>query len=289
MEGLAEDEISTICKQFSVHHLTYEDISTHDSPEKSEEYANYLFVSTTETTYSAHNELIQSNIYLVIFKSFILVFHPKPLDCMEIVLRSFRYLDQGRLQASDWVLCTFLDSINEIYSSLSDQLMNEVNVLDDYTLREELAKSELYVRLGRAIRKATNLLSWLFIKTNNISDETDRFLNNIKDRSLRLQQKIKLCEELLENINTIYISKVSLVLNEESHSLNVSMTRFASLTLIFMPLNWVAGIYGMNVRLPGTTSFLPESQGLEYFTVITVFMAVFIIGLGGYLRKLGWL
>eukprot|EP01133_Synstelium_polycarpum_P014979 gene14979-17713_t len=165
MEAFTENEVSIICELFSIHHLTYEDIVTHDSSEKSEEYANYVFVSTSEVSYSDNGELVQNNIYMLIFKRFVLVFHPLPLDCHDTIIRSFRYLDQGRITSASWVLCTFFDSFNDSYSILADQLMGEVNVLDEYTLRDEIAKSELYVRLGRAIRKATNLLSWLFIKT----------------------------------------------------------------------------------------------------------------------------
>ncbi|EFA76688.1 putative CorA family magnesium ion transporterr [Heterostelium album PN500] len=260
MEGLDDDEISVICKIFAIHHLTYEDIITQDSSEKSEEYSHYLFVSTSEICYNDFNVLETSNIYLVIFKSFVLVFHSRPVECFEAVMKSFRYLDNNQIPTSHWVLCSFLDAIHGIYSTLADTLMVEVNILDEYTMRDEIAKSELYIRLGRAVRKATNLLSWLFIKNDvmssllrdNISDtEAVRHLNNIKDRLYRLQQKIKLAEELLENIGNIYISKVSLVMDEESHTLNISMSRIATLTTIFMPMTWLSGVFGMNIKMPG--------------------------------------
>ncbi|GAM23178.1 hypothetical protein SAMD00019534_063530, partial [Acytostelium subglobosum LB1] len=296
MEGLDNQEISQICDIFSIHHLTYEDITTQDSSEKSEEYSHYLFVSTSEVMYQ-QSVMVTSNIYLVIFNSFVLVFHTHPIDCFDLVLRSFRYLEQTQLQSSYWLLCSFLDSIHEIYSDFADTLMVEVNFLDEFTLRDEVAKSELYIRLGRAVRRATNLLSSLFIKNdvlgsllrNNINDqEAKRHLGNIKDRLQRLQQKIKLAEELLENVGTVYISKVSLVTDEESHTLNQSMSRIVAMTTIFMPLTLVAGIFGMNIRLPGMAQFY-DTPSLGWFYGIIFSMVGFVIIMTIYARKRGFL
>eukprot|EP01132_Coremiostelium_polycephalum_P001157 gene1157-1467_t len=245
-----QSKIEILGNQLSIHHLTIEDIISHDTSEKCEEYPEYLFIATSEMQYSSSGDLKEVLFYMIIFKDFTLVFHNTPLECFDSVLKSFRYLDSTRIPSSEWVLCSHFEALNELFLQYSEQLMGEVNVLDDFSFKEELEYKELYVRLGRATRKSTNLLSNLFIKTQNLNKETIIYLNNIKDRSLRLQQKIKLSEELLENIHNVYISKVSLILNEESHALNISMRKFGSLSLIAMPLNLIAGIFGMNVRVP---------------------------------------
>ncbi|KAK5583432.1 hypothetical protein RB653_005025 [Dictyostelium firmibasis] len=298
LEGLSDEEISMVCNLYSIHHLTFEDITSEDSTEKCEEFSNYTFISTSETIYS-YTDLVQSNIYMVQFSNFVLIFHEHPLDSIEDVFNAFRYLESGIIATSQWIVSTFFESFNEIYSELSDQLMKEVNVLDEFTLSEDAAHhSELYVRLGKATRKSTNLLSWIFIKNDMLSslirltiNKEDRIhLSNIKDRTVRLKQKIKMAEELLENISNIYISKVSLVLNEESHALNISMGKFSSLSVIFMPLNLIAAIFGMNVRLPGEAD--PDSTGESSFSAfISLMMIMVAIGsiLTLFFKKLDWL
>ncbi|KAF2073729.1 hypothetical protein CYY_004962 [Polysphondylium violaceum] len=293
LENLSEEEILNICILYSIHHLTFEDITTNDSSEKCEEFSNYTFISTTETTYHS-SELVQSSIFMVCFNTYILVFHQNPLESFDHVRDSFRYLEDAGIPSTCWVISSFFDAFNELYSFYIDNLMGEVNVLDEFTLNGEVAQHELYVRLGKATRKSTNLLSWIFIKSDILSalirqsktKESMIFLSNIKDRTIRLKLKIKLAEELLSNINSTYISRVSLVLNEESHLLNISMRKFSSMTLIFMPLNLIAALMGMNVLIPG---FVGDNDNYHGFIGIITVMMCIGCGLAMFFKKLDWL
>ncbi|KYQ90568.1 hypothetical protein DLAC_11763 [Tieghemostelium lacteum] len=298
--GIMDTEIIELGKALGIHPLTIEDILSNESSEKVEEFPEYLFVSTSELQYSIAGDLKEVRFYIILYKDFILVFHNRYLHSFDYVLKSFRYLSNTRVPSSDWILCSYFEAINETFVHYSEQLSKEAQTLDDFTLSEDtnVEYRELYVRIGRASRRTTTLLSNLFIKVDilsslirqNLNKESQRYLSNIKDRSVRLQQNIKNLEQILENVQNTYISKVSLLLNEESHSLNISMRGFGILSLVFLPMNFIAGIWGMNVRVPGGISHLPEGEsGKEYFFIIVSSMLVLGISFYFFMKKIGWL
>ncbi|KAF2076352.1 hypothetical protein CYY_002358 [Polysphondylium violaceum] len=292
--GLSREEIEYLGRELGLHHLTIEDIISADTSEKCEEYPNYIFIATSELQYSTNNDLKENGFYIVVFNEYVIVIHEKPLESFDDVLNTFRYLPDKRIPSSEWLLCSYFDAINEIFNKDTDQLFKEVTVLDDFCLKDEIEYSELYVRLGRATRRSTNLLSNLFMKFDilssllrqDFSKETLIYLNSINDRAIRLKQKIKLCEELLGNIHNVYISKVSLLLNEESHDLNISMSRFGTVSIIFMPLTLVAGIFGMNCKVLG---FVDEYDSYGPFFIILASMLALAIATYFIFRKLDWI
>ncbi|KYQ92091.1 putative CorA family magnesium ion transporterr [Tieghemostelium lacteum] len=296
LEGLNHDELLAICKLYSIHQLTYEDITSDESTEKCEEFQNYIFISTSEVCYS-NGDLVQTHVYMILFSGLILTFHSRELDSFESMSRSFYQLDSKSLPSAEWIVASFFDSFNEIYGIHAEHLFNEVKVLEDFTLKDDIVHSEIYFRLGKAARKSTNLLSYIFIKNDMLSTlvrqnqhkETKIYLSNIKDKCIRIKQRLKLAEELLENINTLYISKVSLLLNEESHSLNMSMHKFSAITVIFMPLTFIAGIFGMNINVPGSIAGTDVPPAYEFFYGIMVVMAILGFGIYLYFKHLKWL
>jgi len=292
--GLSREEIEYLGRELGLHHLTIEDIISADTSEKCEEYPNYIFIATSELQYSTNNDLKENGFYIIVFNEYVVVIHEKPLESFDDVLNTFRYLPDSRIPSSEWLLCSYFDAINEIFNKDTDQLMKEVTVLDDFCLKDEIEYSELYVRLGRATRRSTNLLSNLFMKFDilssllrqDFSKETLIYLNSINDRTIRLKQKIKLCEELLGNIHNVYISKVSLLLNEESHDLNISMSRFGTVSIIFMPLTLVAGIFGMNCKVLG---WVEEYDSYAPFFIILASMLAIAVSSYFIFKKLDWI
>eukprot|EP01133_Synstelium_polycarpum_P017511 gene17511-20891_t len=208
LQSLSDEEIEVMGEELDLHSLTIEEILSNDTPEKCEEFNEYLFIICTELVYSeSRNDLVESLFYIILFKEYIVVFHRNPLECFDNVIRSFRYLDNALMSSSEWLLFAFFDSINETYAFHEDNLMVEVQALDEYSFYDDIEYRELYTRLGRASRKATKLMLCLFIKTENINKETIVYLTNVQDRVLRLKKNIKLLEDLLENLKNVYISK----------------------------------------------------------------------------------
>ncbi|KAN0041987.1 hypothetical protein ACTFIV_004543 [Dictyostelium citrinum] len=403
--GLQDDELITLCKALSIHHLNVEDILSNDTNEKCESHDNYLFIATSEmgrhsingsknrglhkpnpysntnnnnnnikqssttsnSSYKKNNnnnnnnnnkngnndkELIENFFYMFLFKRIIFVLHSVELDSFNDVFKSFRHLKNEKkiLTSPEWVLCNFLESINDLISLESDRMMAEVSKLDefcdlkepdnnynyydeeddedqDYYNRKRKYKSfigkilnffndggggggggesddylnstELYIRIGKASKRNTNILSNLFNKDVLLSSlsrqsftlrDTQIFILHINNKSKRLKERIKLCEELLEGIHANYINKVSLVLNEESHALTISMKKFANYSLVSFPLILIATIFGMNCRVPGMIDFLEEGEsGVIYFYIIIISMLIIGILTSYLYKKIGWI
>ncbi|GAM25561.1 hypothetical protein SAMD00019534_087360 [Acytostelium subglobosum LB1] len=295
LQGLTDEEIESVGEELGLHPLTVEQILNNDSSEKCEEFPDYLFIICSELSYDVGAELREAFFYIILFKEFIVVFHREPLDCFDNVIKSFRYLGtSSHLSSSEWLLFAFYDSINEGFTLHSDRLVTDVEVLDSFSFQETVEFEEVNLRLGRASRKCTQLLLCLFIKIDilsallreTISKETEMYLNNVKDKTVRLKQHVKMTEDLLENLKNVFLSKLSLIMNEESHSLNTSMQKFTSLGLIFMPLNLIAGVFGMNMLFPGHIAI--DSQYIPFIIIIVTIVTMAISSFFAF-RKWRWL
>ncbi|EGC35278.1 hypothetical protein DICPUDRAFT_33680 [Dictyostelium purpureum] len=299
--GLQDDHIITLCKELTIHHLNIDDILEHDSAEKCEQHTNYHFIATSEMIQKSNKDLHENNFYMLLFSRLIFVLHNKELDCFSQVFKSFRYLNNSgtTLQSSEWIMCSFFDAVTDLAAIEADNMLNEVNALDDLsTFSEDIGHQDLYIRIGKATRRNTTLLSNLFNKEVVLSSlsrqihftiETKIYLKHIHDRSKRLKEKIKLSEDLLESTHGSYIGKISLTLNEESHALTVSMKRFANYSLISMPLILIATMFGMNIRLPGGVYYQDEDDGGVYFYLILLLMVLLGLLTSYLYKRIGWL
>eukprot|EP01112_Ceratiomyxa_fruticulosa_P009657 TRINITY_DN2528_c1_g1_i1.p1 TRINITY_DN2528_c1_g1~~TRINITY_DN2528_c1_g1_i1.p1 ORF type:complete len:473 (-),score=69.92 TRINITY_DN2528_c1_g1_i1:126-1544(-) len=264
-QGYEAADFHDIEHYFGIHHLTIEDILTHDTREKYEKVFNhdYHHVVINELHYKEYsNVLNSSNLSILLYKNFILTFHENPLLCVHQVVRMLEYCPGKRLPSADWVLYALLDGIIDLYVMLVEQTILEAESLDDLVLvLSGIEQNELLSRIGLASRRASNLYSGLWNKReilgaltredSPISKNNKIYMQNVFDHLLRIHQKLKLARETLGSLNNIYMAKVNLELTVSSNQVNVVMRKFGAVSIIFMPLTLITGVFGMNVRVPG--------------------------------------
>jgi magnesium transporter len=191
-----------------------------------------------------------------------------------------------RSSQSDYLAYAILDTIVDQNFILIDALDDAVTVIEDDLLASEQNLNTLntiqklkreMISIRRNISPLRELMAGMLRSdTELIHEKTHIYLRDVSDHAIRVTESIESYREILSGLLDIYISSISNKMNEVMKVLTV----FAS---IFIPLTFLAGIYGMNFE------YMPElTWKWAYPTLWVVFVTV-TIGLLTYFKKKKWL
>ncbi len=284
VEGLAiVNIVERIGELFGVHQLVVEDIlNTHQRP-KFEEHENQLFIvlkclrHTGKSDFSVNYEQIS----LLVLRNLVFVFKEKSGDLFRPVQERLQN-SKGRLRAlgADYLAYAILDTVVDQNFVLIDSLDDAITSLEDSLLASDPTQDTLktiqclkreIVGIRRYVSPVRDLMSGILRSESELIDErTHIYLRDVSDHVLRIIESIEVYREILTGLLDIYISSVSNKMNEVMKVLTV----FAS---IFIPLTFIAGIYGMNFQ------YMPELQWkwayptlwIAFITIPLVFLAYF--------------
>ena len=288
IEGLHDTGlIESIGRHFDIHPLVLEDIlNTHQRP-KFEDFEDYLFIvlkglSLETGGFTVHYEQIS----ILVMKKFVFTFKEKQDELFYPVRR--RLADgkgRSRSRGADYLAYVILDTIVDHYFSVQDSLDEVVESVEDKLLSGPTAQTLADIqRLKRElifIRKSVSPVRELLTAIERsasplIQEQTQVYLRDVYDHAIRVTEAVDSHRDLITGMLDIYLSSISNKLNEVMKVLTV----FAS---IFIPLTFIAGIYGMNFE------YMPElkwkwAYPALWFVFVTIPVALLI-----YFKKKKWL
>jgi len=289
IEGLTNvDIVDRIGKMFDIHQLVLEDIlNTHQRP-KFEEFDDHLYIVLKCLLPEGDQFTVAyEQISLLVLKNFIFAFKEKKDDFFHPVQQRIRS-SNGRLRklGADYLTYSILDAIVDQNFILIDSLDEAVTSLEDILLAAEPTKNTLktiqklkkeVISIRKHVSPVRELIAGMLRSESDLIDEKTRiYLRDVSDHTIRVTESIESYREILTGLLDIYISSVSNKMNEVMKVLTV----FAS---IFIPLTFLAGIYGMNFE------YMPELKWKWAYPVLwTVFITVPVVLLI-YFRKKKWL
>lgn len=289
IEGLANVEIiESIGAIFDIHQLVLEDIlNTHQRP-KFEEYDDHLYIvlkclMSEDEDFSVTYEQVS----ILVLKNFVFVFKEKSDDLLLPVQQRIRN-SKGRLRSlgADYLTYAILDTIVDKNFILIDALDEAVTSLEDSLLVSEPTQEFLYriqglkselITIRRYVSPVRELMAAMLRSDSElIQEKTQIYLRDVSDHAIRVIESIESYRDMLSGLLEIYISSVSNKMNEVMKVLTV----FAS---IFIPLTFLAGIYGMNFE------YMPELRWKWAYPVLWVAFISIPAVLLVYFRKKKWL
>ena len=289
VEGLSQVEIiAHIGNLFGIHPLVQEDILHTNQRPKFEEYEDYLFLVLKSCRPMAQEKFSISyeQISLLVMKNVVFTFKEKVDDVLHPVMQRIR-TSKGRFRSlgADYLTYAILDNIVDqnfvVIDSLDEAIMH---IEDDLltlptqaTLHEiQQLKREL-INLRRYVSPVRELMAGLLrSETPLISESTQLYLRDVTDHGIRVIESIESYREMLTGLLDIYISNVSNKMNEVMKVLTV----FAS---IFIPLTFLAGIYGMNFE------YMPELKWKWAYPVLWLAFITIPVVLLFYFKRKKWL
>ncbi|MCB1677640.1 MAG: magnesium/cobalt transporter CorA [Halioglobus sp.] len=289
VEGLADTAIiRRIGELFNIHQLVLEDIlNTHQRP-KFEEYEDYLFIVIKGLlTGEGEFRVAYEQISLLVLPNFVIVFKEKRDAILMPVQQRIR-TSKGRFRSrgADFLAYSILDAVVDQSFNVLDLLDDEITALEDELLGAEPGQAVLttiqhlkreIVGIRRYVSPVRELLSDMLRSESPLLEHDTRiYLRDAYDHAIRILESIEIHRDLLAGLLDIYISSVSNKMNEVMKVLTV----FAS---IFIPLTFLAGIYGMNF------DYMPELRWHWAYPALWLVFIVVPVALLMYFRKKNWL
>jgi len=288
IEGLTDISIiESVGQIFDIHPLVLEDIlNTHHRP-KFEEYDGYLYivlkalVSAKEKFYVTYEQ-----VSILLLKNFVFTFKEKRDDLFLPVIQRIRSgKSRFRSLGADYLTYAILDLIVDQNFALIDSLAETIDsveekllsnpTLDTLNTIKGVKREVAYIR--RFISPLRDLLASLLRSESDIIDQKSRiYFKDVFDHVLHISEAMDSYRDIFSGLLDIYVSSVSNKMNEVMKVL----TMFAS---IFIPLTFIAGIYGMNF------DYMPELRWRWAYPVLwAIFIAIPVILLV-YFKKRRWL
>ena len=277
--------IAAICEHFGVHPLTQEDIVNTGQRPSFEEFPEYLFFTLKMLSVDEHDEIVAEHISLIIGKNFLISFQERKGDVFEGVRTRIRDKRKIIAKPTDYLGYALIDAIVDHYFIVLEKIGDRIEELD-----EELQlkpKQSTLIRINKLKREIIYIRKQLwplrevlsqFKKTESklLNSDTQKYLNDVYDHTIQILDTIESLRDIVSGMTDLYLSSVSNKMNEIMKVLTI----FAA---IFIPLTFVAGVYGMNF------TYMPElGWKYGYLMVWTIFL---IVGFGLFylFKKKDWL
>jgi len=288
VEGLHDvGVIERLGNRFGLHPLIQEDILNTAERPKMEDYEDHIFLllKVFVSGNTNHDEKIQQ-VSLVLGSNFVISFQEKETGVFDPVRDRIRK-DKGRLRklGPDYLAYALIDCIVDGYFGFLEKLSEEIELLEDELVSDpkreilqkihSLKREMIYVRKSVwPLREVVNGLERL--ETPLIKDTTDVFLRDVYDHTVQVIDSVETLRDVLSGMLETYLSSVSNRMNEVMKVLTIIAT-------IFIPLTFIAGVYGMNFK------FMPELEWRGgYFLIVGVMVAVGVV-MVIFFRKKKWL
>jgi magnesium transporter len=285
IDGLHEIEvIEKIGNHFEIHPLVLEDILNTDQRPKMEYFEKYIFfvlkmLYVDEKKQEIHSEQVS----LVLGENYVISFQEGIGDVFDSVRERIRSgKTRIRKRDSDYLAYSLLDAIVDGYFGILEKIGERIEDMEEdlvsnpnpkilqeiYNLKREM----IYIRKSVwPLREVINNL--LREESKIITESTHIYLRDLYDHTIQVIDTVETFRDLISGMVDMYMSSVSNKMNEVMKVLTI----FAA---IFIPLTFIAGVYGMNFH------FMPElTLHWGYFGILTLMLFVSIIMLIFFKRK----
>jgi len=293
IEGLHESGVvEKIGGIFGIHPLVVEDILNTDQRPKMDIHDEYVFiVMKMHNLDNASGEVEVEQVSMILGNSFVLTFQEQTGDIFDPVrLRIAENRGRIRKSGPDYLAYTLLDAVVDSYFAILQSLGDQIENLEDELLanptsatlgRIHFLKREMaYLRKSVwPLRELINILKRQ--ESELIQDSTVIYLNDLYDHTIQVIDTVETLKDILTGVLDIYLSSISNRMNEIMKVLTV----FAA---IFIPLTFIAGLYGMNFD-PGSSPFnMPELKWYYGYPFALALMVTVGVALFFYFRRKKW-
>lgn len=287
IHGLHEVElIQEMASELNLDRLTVRHILDTTQRPKVEEYDGYLFFNVRSILIDEDDRLDVEQLSFVLSEEHVISFQEKISDHFDDIRFKIRE-DIGfvRKKSADYLLIQLLDAIlDNFFETIEDinedvaELENEVfqNPKNETLLNLEKSKKQADL-IKKALSPLMEALNYILNnRTSYFQKSNHKFLNDLRMSCANALEEVDSTIRSLESLANIYYASLSQKMNE-------TMKVLTTVATIFIPLTFIAGIYGMNFE------YMPElGYRNGYYIVWGVMISVFI-GMAIYFKKKKWL
>jgi magnesium transporter len=286
IDGLQDTKLlEDIGNMFGLHPLVLEDILNTDQRPKMEDYCDYIYIVLRNFTGQTNGNLQSEQISIILGKNFVLSFRERPSNLFEPIRQRLSN-NKGRIRKSgaDYLVHAVIDNIVDNYFIVLESLEEKIEFLEDDLVKRTTPaiiqeinnlKREL-ILLRKSLWPLREAISSLQ-RTDSalISESTGIYFKDIFDHVIAIIDAVETFRDMLSGMLDIYLSSVS-------NKLNAIMKVLTIIATIFMPLTFLAGVYGMNFK------YMPELEWhWGYFSVLGIMLVIALLMIY-YFKKKKW-
>ncbi len=287
VDGIHDTElIQKIGERFNIHTLTLEDIANTDQRPKFEEYDNYLVSIMKMLSHDTEIQAEQLAILLLDNNTVLSFQEVHGGDAFDIIRTRLR-TGKGRVRkmGADYLAYCLIDAVVDLYFVILEKIGDRIEVLEEELVQDPSKETMRFLhRMKREmiyLRKAVWPMRELinnFERTESklVKKTTRLFLRDLYDHTIRVIDTVETYRDLLSGMMDVYLSSVSNRMNEIMKVLTI-------ITTIFIPLSFIAGVYGMNF------DNLPELHWKYSYYVLWAVMISIALGMVFYFKRRKWL
>ncbi|MBN1591295.1 MAG: magnesium/cobalt transporter CorA [Pirellulales bacterium] len=291
VQGLGNAKlIEVLGEEFGLHPLAMEDVVNTHQRAKMESYDNHVFLVVRTVSWNEHVGSEQIGLFLS--EGVVLTFREKLSPLLDPVLeRLHRVKGPLRRSGADYLAYAILDVAIDAFFPLIGECGEQLDRLDDEvaerpretTLLEIHKLKSNLLTLRRAVWPLRDALGELLREdTPLLRPETRIFLRDCYDHTVQIIDLVQTCRELCSDTRDFYLTQINNRISETMKVLTIIAT-------IFMPLSFIAGVYGMNFVTTVSPWNMPELHWRFGYPIILGLMATIAGGMLLFFRRRGWL
>ncbi|MET0398168.1 MAG: magnesium/cobalt transporter CorA [Longimicrobiaceae bacterium] len=275
---------------FGLHRLALEDVANVPQRPKAEWYDEHLFVVGRMIRLLPALDVEQISMFVA--PGYVLTFQERPGDPLDPVRRRLR-VPHGRIRSTgaDYLAYAILDAITDHYFPVLESYGDELETLETCILagsgRLAMARLHAVKRDLLALRKSIwpvrdAITALLRDPGELIGEGTQVYLRDCHDHVVQAADLVETYRDLASSLTDLYLSSVSYRMNEVMKVLTI-------FTAVFIPLSFIAGLYGMNFDRSESPLNMPELDWYFGYPFALGLMAVIAAGLLFYFWRRGWI
>ena len=293
VEGLADvDTLAALGTIFGIHPLVLEDVVSVHQRSKVEQYGENVFFVTRMVTYRGE-ELHAEQVSIFFGNGFLVTFQEGIVgDCFEHVRRRLRAgVDRLRVAGVDYLAYALIDAIVDSMFPVLEAYGEQLELLESHLLERPTAQSMAHIHEAKRDLLALRRIVWPLREAVNslvrdehpvITTETRTYLRDAYDHTVQIIDLLETYRELASGLVDLYLSSVSNRMNEVMKVLTIIAT-------IFIPLSFIAGVYGMNFDTRRSPWNMPELEWYLGYPFALGLMLVVAGVLVTHFWRRGWL
>ncbi|MDR9366652.1 MAG: magnesium/cobalt transporter CorA [Balneolaceae bacterium] len=297
VQGLHDiEKLRTVWDYFELHPLIHEDIVNMSQRPKIEEYEDSIFVVMRMITHKNQDAeshgLHTEQISIVLGENYVLSFQERDDPVFDPIIKRLQ-MENTRLRklGSDYLAYALIDTIVDHYYQALDLIGHSIEEIEELVIEDPREKHLQKIHSMRRelvhFRKSVwslrdGLNSLIRDESPLISDEVKVFIRDVYDHLVQVIDSIETSREMVFGLYDMYMSGLSNRMNEVMKVLTIIAT-------IFMPLTFVAGIYGMNFNSEASPLNMPELNWYYGYPAAWIVMLILAVIMAFYFKGKGWL
>lgn len=289
--GLDIRVLEDIGRRFGLHPLALEDVTTGQQRPKMEPYEDHLFIVLRAVRYVEGEGLRSHQVAIFVGRDFVITVREEQHGQFEPVRDRLR-ASRGRIRhrKTDYLAYALVDAVVDHYLPVMDAISTDLDTLaanlegpsTEVVLAQVTENRQALLRMRRMSHPTRDVVEALGREQSIFTEETRLFLRDCADHVLTIIDGVELLREQASYLMDVHMALVN-------HRMNEVMKVLTVMSTVFIPLSFVAGLYGMNFDPEVSSLNMPETKwAYGYPFALAIMGSITVILLIFFYRK-GWL